>query len=431
MSAARQFEKAAPDSTPAALALRARWLHAAVLLALAIAWLGPTQATPITWGDKITVPLRFPKNATLNVFVATDPKGLGRDALVKEGVERWKQTLADRMITLNVSIGDPPAGTANPVRYTWEADGYSEGGQELGPGKNDGIAGPDNVAEGDTELTAGAARLRNALPAGTDAEKNYLKNLAEHELTHVLGLADDDKGAVTKHEQPTGARALNDQDKKEINALYGTAATSGGAGARGEATNTGGGSALAFFTYHFDFVAANAIPDANDPEHVSLIAFVIDPRLVIGLALSPGWIGLIPGTNVPIDHPFFAEGYMVDVISSLPPWSPTDPMSFIALRTSVQEAANDGLPPDFDPALTLANPGIDVTIFTRPGVREGPVQIYAGGALQTVIGPAQLSGPPTLPLLGMALFWLLGRRTINRALGRSVWRRVLRPAKTG
>lgn len=376
-----------------------RGFCAVLMFVLVSGYACPVQATPVTWSDKINKPLKFPKGSTLNVYIQKDPKGSGRDQLVKEGVERWIKTLGDRGIVLNVAIGDPPAGSKNPIGYTWQNDGFTEGGLELGSGKNDAIAGPDAVGEGDTQLTEGSAALRNALPAKTESDKTYLRNLAEHELTHILGLADDDKGSVTKHEQPSSARERNDQDGKEINQLYGTATTGGAATPIGIVTPAGGGTGLGFFQYHFDFLAANAVPDPNDPEHISLITLTIDPRIVTGLELPPGWIGLVPTGAVSVNDPFFAEGYMVDATSSLPPWDPTNPMSYIALRTSVQEAIKEGLPSDFDPALTLDSPEFDIKVFTIPNVALGLVHVYAGGHLQTVAGPVPVPEPSTLLLI--------------------------------
>src|SRR5690606_9606065 len=116
-------------------------------------------------------------------------------------------------------IGDPPAGATNPIRFTWEADGFTEGGQTIGAGEdaNQAIAGPDRqqTSGGEVELTGGAARIRDALPAATEDDRSFLRNLAEHEFVHILGTGDDPAGSVTAHEQGSGARTLNDADLRE------------------------------------------------------------------------------------------------------------------------------------------------------------------------------------------------------------------------
>src|SRR5262245_45053584 len=62
------------------------------------------RAGPIVFGDKLVKPFAWPGDATINVYVQPDPKKKDRDALVKEGVERWVKPLADRGITLKVTI---------------------------------------------------------------------------------------------------------------------------------------------------------------------------------------------------------------------------------------------------------------------------------------------------------------------------------------
>ena len=132
------------------------------------------HATPLLKGGKNGKPPAFPKNSTLCVFIQTDPKGQGRDQLLKEGVERWTKPLADRMITLVVAIGDPPAGKPNTIRYRWVNDGMLSNGMEIGPGKNDGAAQPTTSPDG-SQLTGGEAVIRNALPSNTDAQKNAIQ----------------------------------------------------------------------------------------------------------------------------------------------------------------------------------------------------------------------------------------------------------------
>jgi len=371
----------------------------------------PAAATPFTWGDKIVKPPAWPKNSTIDVYIQKDPKNQGRDDLIKEGVERWKARMSARMITVNVSIGDPPAGDSDAVSYTWEADGFKSGDDELGSGagQSDGLG---TATTDGTKLDGGSAHIRNALPAGTEKEKEFLRNLGEHEFTHVLGLADDAKGALTKHEQPDTPRNANDQDTKEINTLYGTAATGGNTKPQGAVTPSGGGAGLGFYDYQFDFVPA----DLTDPQHVSLFTLAIDPSLVTGFDLPPGWIGLNPSGGVSSTDPFFSEGYMLDGFGAPAPWDLLQPTSFLAFRTSATEALLDGLDPLFDPALSPDNPTLSLRLFVNDPVLDGPVQVWAGGELQTVIGPVRPVPAPSSALLliiGLALLRLLRYRVLS------------------
>ncbi len=382
---------------------KSSFLFAVLLAAFSfLIWNNEAHATPLTYGDQIVKPLTWPKNSTLNVYIQKDPKEKGRDQLVKEGVERWKATMAARMITINVTIGDPPAGTENEVHYKWEAEDFRfDNLRKLRLGEFDGAGVAGYSRE---RLLIGKAFIHRDLPSENDAQKEYIRNLGEHEMTHILGMADDGNGSVTNHTQPNTARALNEQDTKEINLLYGTADTGGDNKPQGMGAKIGGGASDGFYKYHFVFQPGNPLVDPTDPEHVSLINLGIDPSIVIGADLPPGWISLInPGVPSPSD-PFF-DGYMEDGVGDPSVWDPLNPISYIAFRTSPEKALQDGLSPSFDPALTLDNSSFDITVFTKPGVIDQPISLWAGGELQFAEGPVLVPEPSSLFLL---IFGLAG-----------------------
>lgn len=377
----------------------------------------PAYATILTFPGTTKKSPPFPKGATLDVCIQADPDGHGRDQLLKEGIERWKKALADRGIKLKVTVMAPgaplpkpggiPGGKENKIVYRWVNTGQL-GEMEVGPGKNDGAGQP--IASGNgAKLVGGEAIIRRGLPApGDDAtKKNLIKNVGEHEFAHILGLGHDGDGAVTKHEQAGGARMLNDQDKKELNSLYGTAKSGGAKQPKGKVQKIGGGAGMGFFTYRFTFEPANAVPDADDPEHVAFMTFGVRPSLVSGVELPPGWVGLIPTDSVLTTDPFFTDDeYMVDGAPNPTPWEPGPRPTFVALRTSPTEAALDGLPEEFDPGLTLGNSSFEMTIFS-PARTERPMSVWAGGELQTVSGPF-VPEPASLLLFGSGFLAVAG-----------------------
>lgn len=383
------------------LSVIAAWLVAALASGLA-------QATPFTNGGTPPINLHWPRDSTINVYVDRVDDS-NRDDLVAEGVRRWVGRMAGRGITVNVAVGPAPAGTANVVRYQFVAPGTNHfDGTVGGANGDDGRAG-STMNNQTGEISGGGAAIRNNLPTATAEDRELARNLGEHEFIHVLGLDDDPAGAVTSHDQTGAARAMNARDTAELNQVYAAAGANQVPGARAEFI--GGGAALGFYDYLFTFQAGDLASAIAGEEHISWIGLDIRPQLVTGLLLPAGWIGLVPNGVVSQSDPFFTrDDYQVDSSSLLPPWDPTNPMAYIAIRSSDDEALLDGIPSGVDPGLNLGE-SFAIRVFTVPGAADGTVGILAGaGPLQRLTGPTAIATPSSLALVAAGMLCLLWRR---------------------
>lgn len=387
----------------------------AVLLVLGLALGGltaPLGATTLDWGkddqDKPLGPLSFPSGSTIKVYVEVDAT---RSGPVKEGLQRWVAEMATRGIT--VEINDMPVPSprpANTVEVTFEPDGTKSGELELGTG-GDKVDGVGIASSDGTNLIGGKIIIREALPAGTDGEKNFLRNLAQHEFCHVLGLADDDDGQVTDHHQGTDAtNDLNGTDKKELKQLY---PKTGGGKSTASSTTVPSGDPN---TYDFDF---NYEPDAPGDEagHVTLLLLHVEPSLIVDVLVPPGWEVLNPADPGRLDlqnYPFY-QGYAEDWNSDQPPWDPafTAPLSLRSLAESF--------------ALSESNPQLHVTLLTHGAVR-GTIDAWAGGDVQQMEGPV----PPPAPAPALGRWGVIVLVLVVVVAGALGWRRLSQPdAPTG
>ncbi len=334
------------------------------------------QATPMSNGTDANgnpkTALKFPAGSTINIYIEADASAPpDRSALLKEGMDRWVSEMAARGITVNVTVGavpNPPP--SNLVEVTFEPDGTQLGGHTLGTGEgqNDGIGA---CYDDGTKLDGGKIIIRDGLAAGTDAEKEYLRNLGQHEVTHVLGLADDAAGEVTNHEQGTTANTFNTTDKSEISQLY---PLTGQDSAQATGIVVPSGDLL---VYDWDFTY-----DGLESDHVALILLHIEPDLVVDIIPPPGWIALNPAdpAHYSLDYPFY-EGYAEDWTCDQPLWS-LDYTAPVALRALTEEAT-----------LSSSNPVVHVALIAQNAER-GTIDAWAGGDVQTIEGPVAASGSP-------------------------------------
>ncbi|HNQ23639.1 MAG TPA: hypothetical protein PKK06_11150 [Phycisphaerae bacterium] len=347
-----------------------------VIVASSSAW-----GTPFTWGEDeegdTIAPLRWPAGSTINIYIEADPDPAppDRSALLREGMLRWQAEMANRGITINVTVGDPPnPPPANVVRCTWEPNGTQRGGHTLGTGagQDDGIG----TCSGDTELDGGEIVIRDGLPAGTDAERDYIRNLGQHEVTHVLGLADDEDGQVTDHTQGTTPNTYNDTDRAEISSLYPVQEQqpAQGTGETEQSSNPN--------RYDWDFYY-----DGPPGGHVALITMEVPGEVISQIIPPPGWIALNPGDpgRLSLSYPFY-QGYCEDGAPGRPPWDANYrvPLAFRALSAAA--------------SLSMGHPSVHVTLFTV-GAQRGPMRAWAGGPEQVLEGPVAPS--PSVPALGL------------------------------
>jgi len=332
---------------------------------------------------------RWPAGATINIYIQNiDPAGPeSRQRLFADGIERWRDEL-DRGYTINVMLGDPPdPPPANLVRYTWADPGTMQGGLALPAlGAISGSTWERNPATGARDIFAGSGIISNRWSTGTPVERETLRNLGMHEMTHILGLADDANGVVTKSNvQIGGVMQFNQRDRAEIAALYGRRPNR-------QPPDVPRG--------RFELIGHNpgeyvyqAAFEGNEEELIDVVTFDINPSLVTGVVPPPGWLFMDPAEVQAFgpDAPFF-DDYMEDGAPDPPPWELLDYLTF---RSSA---------PIYD--LTLGNPELTFTIFTA-GDTTGTIWVHAGGGPQLVPGPVP---EPTTALLWALPLLLVTRR---------------------
>jgi hypothetical protein len=386
-----------------------------IAIAVGIALAASSRANLFDWGEGVT-PLKW--GATIKVWIQPDPTGAGRDIQIKQGIERWIQPLAVRGKALSVRIGTTDAAADEKVKVQWRPDGYQVPQTPfiLNPPNVQGMngVGSPNANAGNNAIGSGNIDVRNSLPGGTTGnatENARLQNVAEHEMGHVLGLADDNAGNLMTHNRDEGNvdQTWNARDKTEFNSLYGTANTNGG-GRPGASINP---SILGPRTmqYRLDYIAANPTADAADPEHLPMALLNINPDLIDSIDLPPGWIALLPrGPTAITDRFYTADGYM-DQCGPIPlPYAAGRDSHYIALRMSDDEALADGLPPSFDASLSPTNSSLTFTLHSHADIQLGVISAWAGGDnRQFVVGPV----PEPATLASLAIGGLLLRRKMR------------------
>jgi hypothetical protein len=355
----------------------------AIVSALATIASPTAIADPFTWGENATN-VRWPEGKTITFWVpsSADSNGNDRAPFVREGIRRWQTLMAERGITIAVPDVEPPADTANLVKVEFKPAGTSLEGTDYELGEEaKGIAGPEvyefPLGSGNMTITGGEIILLDTLKAKTDDQKHFLRNLAAHEVCHVLGLDDDPEGSVTKHDQPfsditeeegTDDNGFNEKDREEINTLYPKVEEEEPARADGELEQKQAG----YFEYRFTYVGHKV------EGHVPLIVMQVDPDVIVDVNCPPGWLCLNPADPMSksLDYPYYQDQSITTARPFLP-WDPCvrAPLAFRAPSSEVD--------------LRASNPEVVVGFFAH-SYQVGLIEVWAGGETQFLPGPVPL-----------------------------------------
>ncbi len=360
----------------------------------------PVAAKPLTYGEGVK-PIRWPDNKTINIYIETDPNGDPPNVsmLLKEGMDRWAAEMAPRGITINVTVGAiPDPEPDNLVKCQYKAVGTKLDGDEPENPDHPALSDEDLAlagCNGVNEITGAQIIVRDDIwdeaPGQDDDEKaEFIRNLGQHEVTHVLGLADDDDGEVTNHIQDTDPNSYNDEDKKEISTLYPILEPEPDEESKAEG-ETQQSANPDQYTWQFAYAGP---PDG----HVALITLDIDPEVVGTLICPAGWVCLNPAdpNRLNPNYPYY-QGYMRHARSTRWLWD-DDVSPPLAIRAGSAAAA-----------LSAANPLLTVTVLAV-NHQPGMVAAWAGGAPQSLQGPIPTAAPGDVPAVsewGMIVLLLL------------------------
>ena len=180
----------------------------------------PAFATPATVTDKDNKVIpripRWPRGTTIHVYISND----ARSADLRAGIERWSSLLADRGLTIDVQQGPVPAGAINAVGVNF-VDPSSLATGNRAETRPQGSTATRNGQPTVGPLTGGTINVGNDV-TGSD----FLRNLAQHEFGHALGLADEPTQVGQPHNvmdhnvDSTGTTTFTDKDKQEIGSVY-------------------------------------------------------------------------------------------------------------------------------------------------------------------------------------------------------------------
>lgn len=367
-----------------------RILRLVAALAAVLGYSSGVDATPVTtWpglSDKIFM-ARWAKESTISIYVPFNTvNGEDRAKIVKDAIEGlWAPKMAEFGVTVKVTVGakgqkDPPAGTnvvagfvpANDPQLKNTAGGQDSATAAIFPGP---------PAKGQTKGTIGAGKILFSESLGG----NDLRNVAQHEFTHIIGL-DDEKSAdadhqnVSDHTSPPGSKqqSFSSRDLAELGTLYAAAP-------KGQVTDTvtalGGG----LYRYGYDVLWTGG-------SEIPFLALPVEVDQIMDVSTTTGWrlwdrTSADEALNLQID---FLVGSPDPGFASVVFFNP-------------------------DQGLSSTFPGPATFAFTS---RLGPGTIdvlYGGDEYVSVAGPA-VPEPATPALMATAILaWLYGRNRSKNA----------------
>jgi len=274
-------------------------------LCVFILWACTVFADPIPPMNGGPGSVRWPKDTTVDVYIAKDPDGKGREDLIKDGIQRWVDPLKDKGVTVSIHLGKVPEGTTKNYVFVQWAE----------PGSLKGDANPDEVGNGtpvdsNGKIVAGRIDIDRGVSGDT-----FIKNLGAHEFGHACGFADDSSKSTDSKGQPATnvmnpkvptdkETSFTKKDSKELDTMYADAA-----GNFPQGTITATVTSLAGGLYHYDYRAMwTGGPDiplvefgTNGLSVFNVASGGILPTGTNGYATTPdGWLTLLFGTTAGI-----------------------------------------------------------------------------------------------------------------------------------
>jgi hypothetical protein len=345
--------------------------------------------------------VRWIKGSTIDVYIPPDPDGKGREGLIKEGVERWIKPLADKGVTIKVTIGSVPADAKKDYVLVKWAD--------AGSVKDN--ANPDDEGSG-TPIDDGKGHIvasRIDIDRGVTGD-TYIKNLGSHEFGHASGLADDTSSGTDKDGKPAKNvmnpkiptdkdTGFTDKDNKELDTIY---ADAGGNFPQGAiaATATALGGGVYHYAYDVTWTGGPEIPVVQFGTNGSPVFNVSENgfQLLGTNAYAPtpdGWFWFDRRSD------FTALGYMEDTAFVRLPADSNPPFLTFVNQMNPLSAENTFYTFAFD---SIAGPGtIQAYISEGENIRE-------------VAGPGPIPEPSALTLFLVGLASLASMKTSRRKI---------------
>ncbi len=432
--------------TLAVLLLSASALHASVLglpaVEVRLEKTGGTTVAPRWMRGTAQNPTK------INVFIQNDPMNANRHNLLKMGIDRWQARLDRRNAHIQIMVmfnatGKAPAGTVNPVEVTFEPAGTMIGEKKLKTtlGTSNAAAAlpmvPTNAQGKATSPFFNGGKiivLNTAVKDPTQA--NTVKNIGEHEFSHMLGFGHDNRNGVTNNHTQSNqdrdpfqdlparhpfAEGMSPTDRREFNTLYNESLVLETRGLIGGPLNTSAQAApqTTFalksmnaegteFTYEVMFspILGDPVIPVGD-QHIPYLVFGIDPLLLDDVMLPDGWLLQPNAEPDPADPYYFLDGYLTDMglPVGLQVHGDGQPMRYLALRASDDLAAMQGFMGEA--ALSAARPSLEFTFKTVDGAAVGTIGAAgADGFVQRLTGPVRVVPEPGSA--GLALLIVAG-----------------------